>query len=142
MLPCVMFTMAITAGYTLILSASGQDPSSSLMWAQLALEAGLLPGVLNVVHGGADIANGLCDHPDIKAISFIGSTHVGTEIYRRATGQGKRCQAGMGAKNHCVIMPDADQEAALNQFLGAAFGAAGQRCMATSVAGFVGEAQS
>src|SRR3546814_8051711 len=68
--------------------------------------AGLPPGVLNVIHGGPDIANGLCEHPDIKAISFIGSTHVGTEIYRRATGQGKRCQAGMGAKNHCVIMPD------------------------------------
>src|SRR3546814_6679387 len=76
------------------------------------------------------------------AMLFMCATHGGTEIYRRATVQGKRCQAGMGAKNHCVIMPDADREAALNQLLGAAFGAAGQRCMATSVAVFVGEAQS
>ncbi|HEY9572608.1 MAG TPA: CoA-acylating methylmalonate-semialdehyde dehydrogenase, partial [Pusillimonas sp.] len=142
MLPAWMFPMAVTAGNTFVLKPSEQDPRSSLLLAQLAQEAGLPPGVLNVIHGGPDIANGLCDHPDIKAISFIGSTHVGTEIYRRATGQGKRCQAGMGAKNHCVIMPDADREAALNQLLGAAFGAAGQRCMATSVAVFVGEAQS
>jgi malonate-semialdehyde dehydrogenase (acetylating)/methylmalonate-semialdehyde dehydrogenase len=141
MLPCFMFPMAISAGNTFILKPSEQDPSSSLMLAQLALEAGLPPGVLNVVHGGPDIANGLCDHPDIKAISFIGSTHVGTAIYRRASEAGKRCQAMMGAKNHCVILPDADREVALNQLIGAAFGAAGQRCMATSVAVLVGEAR-
>ncbi len=141
MLPCFMFPMAIAAGNTFILKPSEQDPSSSLMLAQLALEAGLPPGVLNVVHGGPDIANGLCDHPDIKAISFIGSTHVGTAIYRRASEAGKRCQAMMGAKNHCVILPDADREVALNQLVGAAFGAAGQRCMATSVAVLVGEAR-
>ena len=141
MLPCFMFPMAISAGNTFILKPSEQDPSSSLMLAQLALEAGLPPGVLNVVHGGAEIANGICDHPDIKAVSFIGSTHVGTEIYRRASKAGKRCQAMMGAKNHCVILPDADREAALNQLVGAAFGAAGQRCMATSVAVMVGAAK-
>jgi malonate-semialdehyde dehydrogenase (acetylating)/methylmalonate-semialdehyde dehydrogenase len=141
MLPAWMFPMAVTAGNTFVLKPSEQDPSSSLLLAQLALEAGLPPGVLNVIHGGPGIANGLCDHPDVKAISFIGSTHVGTEIYRRATSQGKRCQAGMGAKNHVIIMPDADKDAALNQLIGAAFGAAGQRCMATSVAVFVGEAQ-
>jgi malonate-semialdehyde dehydrogenase (acetylating)/methylmalonate-semialdehyde dehydrogenase len=142
MLPCFMFPMAIAAGNTFILKPSEQDPSSSLMLAKLALEAGLPPGVLNVVHGGPDIANGLCDHPDIKAISFIGSTHVGTEIYRRASNAGKRCQSMMGAKNHCVILPDADREVALNQLVGAAFGAAGQRCMATSVAVLVGEARN
>ncbi|TEA79563.1 CoA-acylating methylmalonate-semialdehyde dehydrogenase [Allopusillimonas ginsengisoli] len=141
MLPCFMFPMAITAGNTFILKPSEQDPSSSLMLAQLALEAGLPPGVLNVVHGGPEIANGICDHPDIKAVSFIGSTHVGTEIYRRSSKAGKRCQAMMGAKNHCVILPDADREVALNQLVGAAFGAAGQRCMATSVAVMVGEAR-
>lgn len=141
MLPAWMFPIAVTAGNTFVLKPSEQDPRSSLMLAQLALEAGLPPGVLNVIHGGPDIANGLCDHPDIKAISFIGSTHVGTEIFRRATGQGKRCQAGMGAKNHCIVLPDADRDAALNQLLGAGFGAAGQRCMATSVAIFVGEAK-
>lgn len=139
MLPCFMFPIAVTAGNTFVLKPSEQDPSSSLMLAQLALEAGLPPGVLNVVHGGADTANGLCDHPDVKAVSFIGSTHVGTEIYRRSSNAGKRCQAMMGAKNHCVVLPDADREIALNQLVGAAFGAAGQRCMATSVAVFVGE---
>lgn len=142
MLPCFMFPMAIAAGNTFILKPSEQDPSSSLMLAKLALEAGLPPGVLNVIHGGPEIANGLCDHPDIKAISFIGSTHVGTEIYRRASNAGKRCQSMMGAKNHCVILPDADREVALNQLVGAAFGAAGQRCMATSVAVLVGEARN
>ncbi|WP_353150956.1 CoA-acylating methylmalonate-semialdehyde dehydrogenase [Pollutimonas bauzanensis] len=141
MLPCFMFPIAVAAGNTFILKPSEQDPSSSLMLARLALEAGLPPGVLNVVHGGPDIANALCDHPDIKAISFIGSTHVGTEIYNRASKSGKRCQAMMGAKNHCVILPDADREVALNQLVGAAFGAAGQRCMATSVAVLVGEAR-
>lgn len=141
MLPCFMFPMAVTAGNTFILKPSEQDPSSSLFLAQLALEAGLPPGVLNVVHGGPDTANGLCDHPDIKAISFIGSTHVGTHIYRRASEAGKRCQSMMGAKNHCVILPDADREVALNQLVGAAFGAAGQRCMATSVAVMVGAAR-
>lgn len=140
MLPCFMFPIAVTAGNTFILKPSEQDPSSSLMLAQLALEAGLPPGVLNVIHGGADTANGLCDHPDVKAVSFIGSTHVGTEIYRRSSNAGKRCQAMMGAKNHSVILPDADRENALNQLVGAAFGAAGQRCMATSVAVFVGDA--
>lgn len=141
MLPCFMFPMAVTAGNTFILKPSEQDPSSSLMLAQLALEAGLPPGVLNVVHGGPEIAMGICDHPDIKAVSFIGSTHVGTEIYRRSSQAGKRCQAMMGAKNHCVILPDADRDVALNQLVGAAFGAAGQRCMATSVAVMVGEAK-
>lgn len=141
MLPCFMFPIAVSCGNTFVLKPSEQDPSSSLFLAQLALEAGLPPGVLNVVHGGPDIANGLCEHPDIKAVSFIGSTRVGTEIYNRASAAGKRCQAMMGAKNHCVIMPDADREAALNQLLGAAFGAAGQRCMAASVAVLVGEAR-
>ncbi|WP_442592746.1 CoA-acylating methylmalonate-semialdehyde dehydrogenase [Parapusillimonas sp. JC17] len=141
MLPCFMFPIAVAAGNTFILKPSEQDPSSSLMLAQLALEAGLPPGVLNVIHGGPDIANGLCEHPHVKAVSFIGSTRVGTEIYRRASEAGKRCQAMMGAKNHCVIMPDADREVALNQLVGAAFGAAGQRCMATSVAVVVGEAK-
>ncbi|HUH39817.1 MAG TPA: CoA-acylating methylmalonate-semialdehyde dehydrogenase [Castellaniella sp.] len=141
MLACWMFPMAVTAGNTFVLKPSEQDPTASMMVAQLALEAGLPPGVLNVVHGGPDAANALCDHPDVKAISFIGSTRVGTEIYRRASMAGKRCQAMMGAKNHSVIMPDADREAALNQMLGAAFGAAGERCMAISVLVLVGEAQ-
>ncbi|WP_233235478.1 CoA-acylating methylmalonate-semialdehyde dehydrogenase [Bordetella sp. LUAb4] len=141
MLPCFMFPIAVSCGNTFILKPSEQDPTASLFLAQLALEAGLPPGVLNVVHGGPDIAMGICDHPDIKAVSFIGSTRVGTEIYHRASEAGKRCQAMMGAKNHCVVLPDADPEVVLNQLLGAAFGAAGQRCMATSVAVFVGQSR-
>lgn len=141
MLPCFMFPIAIACGNTFVLKPSEQDPSASLFLAELAQQAGLPPGVLNVVHGGAATAMALCDHPDIKAVSFIGSTRVGTEIYRRASDSGKRCQAMMGAKNHCVILPDADPEVALNQLVGAAFGAAGQRCMAASVAILVGEAR-
>jgi len=141
MLPCFMFPIAVSCGNTFVLKPSEQDPSSTLFLARLALEAGLPPGVLNVVHGGPDIANSLCEHPDIKAVSFIGSTRVGTEIYRRASQAGKRCQAMMGAKNHCVILPDADREVALNQLVGAAFGAAGQRCMAASVGVLVGAAR-
>jgi len=141
MLPCFMFPLAVACGNTFVLKPSEQDPSASLFLAQLALEAGLPPGVLNVVHGGPEIANGLCEHPDVKAVSFIGSTRVGTEIYQRASQAGKRCQAMMGAKNHCVILPDADPEVALNQLIGAAFGAAGQRCMAASVAVLVGQAR-
>ena len=139
MLPCFMFPYAVAAGNTFILKPSEQDPSASLYLAELALEAGLPPGVLNVVHGGPDVAQRLCEHPDIKAVSFIGSTHVGTEVYQRSSDNGKRCQSMMGAKNHCVVMPDSDKEVALNQLVGAAFGAAGQRCMATSVAVMVGE---
>lgn len=141
MLPCFMFPLAVAAGNTFVLKPSEQDPSASLFLVELAHQAGLPPGVLNVVHGGPDVANRLCEHPDIQAVSFIGSTRVGTEIYQRASNHGKRCQAMMGAKNHCVIMPDADKEVALNQLVGAAFGAAGQRCMATSVAVFVGKSK-
>lgn len=141
MLACWMFPAAVSVGNTFVLKPSEQDPTAALMVAELALEAGLPAGVLNVVHGGPETAMGLCEHPDVKAISFIGSTHVGTEIYQRASKFGKRCQAMMGAKNHSVILPDADREAALNSMLGAAFGAAGERCMAISVLVLVGEAQ-
>ena len=108
---------------------------------ELALEAGVPPGVLNVIHGGEDVVNAICDHPDIKAISFVGSTKVGTHVYNRASLAGKRVQCMMGAKNHAIVMPDANKEQSLNALLGAAFGAAGQRCMAVSVAVLVGDAQ-
>jgi len=97
--------------------------------------------VLNVIHGGEDVVNALCDHPDIKAISFVGSSKVGTHVYQRASLNGKRAQCMMGAKNHAVVLPDANKEQTLNQLLGAGFGAAGQRCMAASVAVLVGEAR-
>lgn len=141
MLPCFMFPMAIACGNTFVLKPSEQDPSSTMRLVELAHEAGVPPGVLNVVHGGPEVADMLCDHPDIKALSFIGSTHVGTHIYRRASEAGKRVQSMMGAKNHCVVMPDAPKEHALNNLLGSAFGAAGQRCMANSVAVLVGAAR-
>jgi len=141
MLPCFMFPMALACGNTFVLKPSEQDPSSTMRLVELAHEAGVPAGVLNVIHGGPQVADALCDHPAIKALSFIGSTHVGTHIYRRASEAGKRVQAMMGAKNHCVVMPDAPKEHALNNLLGSAFGAAGQRCMANSVAVLVGKAR-
>jgi malonate-semialdehyde dehydrogenase (acetylating) / methylmalonate-semialdehyde dehydrogenase len=142
MLPCFMFPLAIASGNTFVLKPSEQDPSSTMRLVELAHEAGVPAGVLNVVHGGPDVANQICDHPDIKALSFIGSTHVGTHIYRRASEAGKRVQSMMGAKNHCVVMPDANRSQAINNLLGSAFGAAGQRCMANSVVVLVGEAKA
>jgi malonate-semialdehyde dehydrogenase (acetylating)/methylmalonate-semialdehyde dehydrogenase len=109
---------------------------------ELALEAGIPAGVLNVVHGGEQVVNAICDHKDIKAISFVGSTKVGTHVYNRATLAGKRVQCMMGAKNHAIVMPDANKEQTLNALAGASFGAAGQRCMAVSVAVLVGEARN
>ncbi|MDP6969290.1 MAG: CoA-acylating methylmalonate-semialdehyde dehydrogenase [Gammaproteobacteria bacterium] len=141
MLPCFMFPIAIACGNTFVLKPSEQDPSATLLLAQLAWQAGLPAGVLNVVHGGADVANYLAEHQDVKALSFIGSTHVGTALYQRASQAGIRAQCMMGAKNHCVVMPDANKEQAINHLLGSCFGAAGQRCMANSVAILVGAAR-
>lgn len=141
MLPCFMFPLAIATGNTFVLKPSEQDPTPTMRLVELAHEAGIPPGVLNVVHGGAEVANMICDHPDIKALSFIGSTHVGTHIYQRASAAGKRVQSMMGAKNHCVIMPDANRSQAINNVIGSCFGAAGQRCMANSVVVLVGQAR-
>ena len=141
MIPLWMFPMAIVTGNTFILKPSEQDPMVTMRLVELALEAGIPAGVLNVVHGGEEVVNAICDHPDIKAISFVGSTHVGTHVYNRASLSGKRVQCMMGAKNHAIIMPDANKEQTLNNLLGAAFGAAGQRCMALSVAILVGSAR-
>ncbi len=141
MIPLWMFPMAIATGNTFVLKPSEQDPMVTMRLAELALEAGVPSGVLNVVHGGADAVNALCDHPDIKALSFVGSTHVGTHVYNRASAAGKRVQCMMGAKNHAIVLPDAHKEQTLNNLAGAAFGAAGQRCMALSVVVLVGQAQ-
>ncbi len=141
MIPLWMFPMAIATGNTFVLKPSEQDPLVTMRLCELALEAGIPPGVLNVVHGGEDVVNAICDHPDIKAISFVGSTKVGTHVYNRASLNGKRVQCLMGAKNHAIVLPDANKEQTLNALAGAAFGAAGQRCMAVSVAVLVGEAQ-
>lgn len=142
MLPCFMFPLAIAAGNAFVLKPSEQDPSATMRLVELAHEAGIPAGVLNVVHGGPEVANLICDHPDIKALSFIGSTRVGTHIYDRAGAAGKRVQSMMGAKNHCVIMPDANPSQAINNVIGSCFGAAGQRCMANSVVILVGAAQA
>lgn len=141
MIPLWMFPMAIACGNTFVLKPSEQDPMSTMRLVELAVEAGIPAGVLNVVHGAEDVVNGLCDHPDIKAISFVGSTRVGTHVYNRATLAGKRAQCMMGAKNHVVVLPDAPKEQTLNALVGAGFGAAGQRCMASSVVVLVGQAR-
>ncbi len=141
MIPLWMFPMAIATGNTFVLKPSEQDPMVTMRLVELAMEAGIPAGVLNVIHGGEMAVNALCDHPDIKAVSFVGSTKVGTHVYHRATLAGKRAQCMMGAKNHAIILPDANKDQALNSLAGAAFGAAGQRCMALSVVVLVGEAQ-
>ena len=141
MIPLWMFPMAIATGNTFVLKPSEQDPMVTMRLCELALQAGIPAGVLNVIHGGEDAVNAICDHKDIKAISFVGSTHVGTHVYNRASLNGKRVQCMMGAKNHAIVMPDANKEQTLNALAGAAFGAAGQRCMALSVAVLVGEAR-
>ena len=115
---------------------------STIRLVELAIEAGIPAGVLNVVHGGVDIVNGICDHKDIKAISFVGSTGVGTHVYNRASLAGKRVQCMMGAKNHAIVLPDCNKEQTLNALAGASFGAAGQRCMALPVVILVGEARN
>lgn len=133
--------LATVTGNTLVVKPSERDPGATMIIAELCAKAGMPPGVFNVVHGGADTVNRICDAPDVKAISFVGGDNAGKHIYDRAIVQGKRVQANLGAKNHCVIMPDANKNLTLNAVAGAAFGAAGQRCMALSVAIFVGESR-
>src|SRR6202167_1879395 len=141
MIPLWMFPMAIVCGNTFVLKPSEQDPLTPMLLAELALEAGIPPGVLNIIHGGKRAVDAICTHPDIAAISFVGSTAVGTHVYNFVSQHGKRVKAMMGAKTHAVVMPDASKEQSLNALVGATFGAAGQRCMATSVTVLVGEAQ-
>merc|ERR1719324_20337 len=112
-----------------------------MMLAELATESGLPAGVLNVVHGAHDTVNFLCDNKHIRAVSFVGGNAAGAHIYERASRNGKRAQCNLGAKNHAVILPDADPASVVNQLVGASVGAAGQRCMALSVAVFVGESK-
>lgn len=141
MIPLWMFPMAIACGNTFVLKPSEQDPQTPMKLAELFKEAGAPDGVLNVVHGGKDQVDPLLTDPRIKAVSFVGSVPVGQYIYRTATANMKRAQCFAGAKNHTVIMPDANKQHVLNNLVGSSVGAAGQRCMAISVAVFVGEAQ-
>lgn len=139
MVPLWMYPMALVCGNCFVLKPSERDPSSALYIAQLLQEAGLPEGVLNVVNGDKEAVDTLLTDERIKAVSFVGSTPIAEYIYTTANAHGKRCQALGGAKNHAIIMPDADMDNAVNQLLGAAFGSSGERCMALSVAVAVGD---
>ena len=138
MVPMWMFPMAIACGNTFILKPSEKDPSCSIRLAQLFSEAGLPDGVLNIVNGDKEVVDSILTNKDIKAVSFVGSTPIAKYIYENAAKNEKRVQALGGAKNHCVVMPDCDMDQAVNGLMGAAYGSAGERCMAQSVAVAVG----
>jgi len=139
MVPLWMFPIALASGNTFILKPSERDPSASVLLGQLLHEAGLPAGVFNVIHGDREIVDGLLQHPGVAAISFVGSTPVARHVYLEGTKNGKRVQALGGAKNHAVIMPDADIDDAASALMGAAYGSAGERCMAISIAVAVGD---
>ncbi|EAQ65643.1 methylmalonate-semialdehyde dehydrogenase [Marinomonas sp. MED121] len=139
MVPLWMFPMAIVCGNTFVLKPSERDPSATLYIAQLLQEAGLPDGVFNLVNGDKEAVDTLLEHKDVKAVSFVGSTPIAEYIYTQANAHGKRCQALGGAKNHAIVMPDADMDNVVSQLLGAAFGSSGERCMALSVAVAVGD---
>src|SRR2546429_602042 len=139
MVPCWMFPLAIACGNTFVLRPSERDPSASLFMARLLAQAGLPAGVFNVVQGDKAAVDALLTHPQVRAVSFVGSSAVPHYIYRRGAEAGKRVQALGGAKNHMVVMPDADLEQAVDALIGAAYGSAGERCMAISVAVLVGD---
>ena len=138
MVPMWMFPIAIACGNTFVLKPSERDPTASMLMAELWAQAGLPPGVFNVIHGDKVAVDALLDHPEVAAISFVGSTPIAKYIHTRGTAQGKRVQALGGAKNHAIILPDADQNFAAEQLATAAFGSAGERCMAISAAVAVG----
>ena len=139
MVPCWMFPLAIACGNAFILKPSERDPSVSLLLAQLFQQAGLPAGIFSVVQGDKLAVNTLLTHPDVVALSFVGSTPIAQAIYETGARHGKRVQALGGAKNHLVVMPDADVEQAVDALIGAAYGSAGERCMAISVAVLVGD---
>ncbi|MDA3038414.1 MAG: CoA-acylating methylmalonate-semialdehyde dehydrogenase [Actinomycetota bacterium] len=139
MVPMWMIPMAIACGNTFVLKPSEKDPAGGMLLAELFSEAGLPPGVLNVLHGDAAAVNGLLDHPDVSAVSFVGSTPIAKHIYQRATANGKRVQALGGAKNHMLVLPDADIGQAADAAVSAGYGSAGERCMAISVVVAVGD---
>jgi malonate-semialdehyde dehydrogenase (acetylating)/methylmalonate-semialdehyde dehydrogenase len=140
MVPMWMFPVAIACGNTFVLKPSERDPSPSLLHAKLLKDAGLPDGVFNVIQGDKVTVDALLDHPEVQAISFVGSTPIAEYIYSRGSAAGKRVQALGGAKNHMVVMPDADMDMAVDALVGAAYGSAGERCMAISVVVAVGDA--
>jgi malonate-semialdehyde dehydrogenase (acetylating)/methylmalonate-semialdehyde dehydrogenase len=140
MVPMWMFPIALACGNTFVLKPSERDPSASLLLAEMLKEAGLPDGVFNVVHGDKVAVDAILAHPTIQAVSFVGSTPIAEYVYREGTKHGKRVQALGGAKNHMIVMPDADLDQAADALVGAAYGSAGERCMAISVAVTVGNA--
>lgn len=141
MVPLWMYPMAITLGNTFVLKPSERVPGTIELLVDLLEQSGVPKGVVNVVQGGKDTVTNICEHPDIRAVSFVGGNAAGEYIYSTASSHGKRAQVNMGAKNHAIIMPDAQKEDAINAMIGACFGSAGQRCMAISVSVMVGESQ-
>ena len=139
MVPCWMFPLAIACGNAFVLKPSERDPSASLFMAELLKQAGLPDGVFNVLQGDKVAVDALLAHPDVKALSFVGSTPIAQYIYETGAHHGKRVQALGGAKNHMVVMPDADLDQAVDALIGSAYGSAGERCMAISVAVLVGD---
>ncbi|MCX5517965.1 CoA-acylating methylmalonate-semialdehyde dehydrogenase [Kaistia defluvii] len=139
MVPLWMYPVAIACGNTFILKPSERDPGAAMLVAELLHEAGLPAGVLNVVHGDKEVVDAILHHPDIKAVSFVGSTPIAQYVYATGTAAGKRVQALGGAKNHMVVMPDADMDKVADALMGAGYGSAGERCMAVSVAVPVGQ---
>ncbi|WHY95082.1 CoA-acylating methylmalonate-semialdehyde dehydrogenase [Neobacillus cucumis] len=139
MVPCWMFPLAIACGNTFILKPSERTPLLANRLVELFKEAGLPDGVLNIVHGAHDVVNGILENPDVKAVSFVGSQPVAEYIYKTAAANGKRVQALAGAKNHTIVLPDANLDLAVTNIIGAAFGSAGERCMACSVVVAVGD---
>ena len=139
MIPMWKFAPAIACGNAFILKPSERDPGVPMMLAALMIEAGLPPGILNVVNGDKEAVDAILDDPDIKAIGFVGSTPIAQYIYERAAQTGKRCQCFGGAKNHAIVMPDADMDQTVDALIGAGYGSAGERCMAISVAVPVGK---
>src|SRR5579871_2765250 len=140
MVPMWMWAPALACGNTFVLKPSEKDPSASVLTAELLAEAGVPDGVFNVVHGDKVAVDALLEHPDVAAISFVGSTPIARYVYETATAAGKRCQALGGAKNHMIVLPDADIDMAADAAVSAAYGSAGERCMAVSVVVAVGDA--
>src|SRR5207302_2567753 len=139
MVPMWMWAPALACGNTFVLKPSEKDPSASLYAAELLKEAGVPDGVFNVVHGDKVAVDAILEHPDIAAVSFVGSTPIAQYVYETATAKGKRCQALGGAKNHMIVLPDADIEMAADAAVSAAYGSAGERCMAVSMIVAVGD---
>jgi len=141
MVPLWMYPMAITAGNTFLIKPSERVPYTTELIIDLLQESGVPAGVVNCVQGGKPVVDYICDHKDIRAVSFVGANGPGEYIYKRASATGKRAQVNMGAKNHAIVCNDADKEDTINALIGACFGSAGQRCMAISVVVLVGDAE-